>query len=67
MRNSIFARYGRRFQTPGIQAYFDRQSWYQARYSPTEFPTKLLSVTENKNVSYISNYQAKHELRYFRK
>lgn len=65
MRNSIFARYGRRFQTPGIQAYFDRQSWYQARYAPSEFPTKLLSFIENKNVGRIENYQTRSNLRYF--
>ena len=65
MRNSIFARYGRRFRTPGIQAYFDRQSWYQPKYSSSQFPTNLLSVIEHKNTSYIDNYQTRFNLRYF--
>jgi serine/threonine protein kinase len=66
MRNSIFTRYGRKFQTPGIQEYFDRQSWYQAKYSHNEFPTNLMSVTEHKNVSYIDDYQTRYNLHYFR-
>lgn len=29
MRNEIYARYGRRFQNPQLQAYFEAQDWYE--------------------------------------
>ncbi|MBW4615610.1 MAG: YARHG domain-containing protein [Desmonostoc vinosum HA7617-LM4] len=66
MRNSIFARHGRRFDTPGLQAYFNNQSWYRPLYSPKQFPTKLLSKIERQNVEYINKYQNRYNLRYFK-
>lgn len=67
MRNSIFARYGRRFNTPGLQDYFDKQLWYRPIYSTEAFPVNLLSKLEKKNVEYINKYQDSHGLRYFQK
>lgn len=67
MRNSIFARYGRRFDTPGLQDYFDKQLWYRPIYSTEAFPVNLLSKLEKKNVEYINKYQDSHGLRYFKK
>ncbi|MDX2216921.1 MAG: YARHG domain-containing protein [Oculatellaceae cyanobacterium bins.114] len=57
LRNSIFARYGRRFDRADLQAYFDRQSWYEPRYSPSQFPNNLLTALEQRNVQLILNYQ----------
>lgn len=67
MRNSIFARYGRRFNTPGLQKYFDNQPWYRPTYSPKNFPSNLLSGIEQQNVEYISKYQDYNNRRYFKK
>ncbi|MEC4814678.1 MAG: YARHG domain-containing protein [Scytonema sp. PMC 1069.18] len=67
MRNSIFARHGRRFDTPGIQQYFNTQNWYIPKYSPQEFPPELLSDIERWNVEYINRYQDRYNRRYFRK
>ncbi|MCX7593074.1 MAG: YARHG domain-containing protein [Fischerella sp.] len=67
MRNSIFARYGRRFDTPGLQKYFDSQPWYRPIYSAKEFPYNLLSQIERQNVEYISKYQDRYNRRYFKK
>ncbi|MBH8563196.1 YARHG domain-containing protein [Nostoc sp. CENA67] len=67
MRNTIFAIHGRRFDTPGLQEYFDNQPWYSPQYSPKEFPAKLLSKLEQRNVDYIAKYQDRYNLRYFRK
>jgi serine/threonine-protein kinase len=67
MRNSIFARHGRRFDTPGLQEYFDNQSWYNPTYSPKKFPAKLLSKLEQRNIDYIAQYQDRYQLRYFKK
>jgi serine/threonine-protein kinase len=67
MRNSIFARHGRRFDTPGLQEYFDNQPWYIPTYSPKKFPAKLLSKLEQRNIDYIAQYQDRYQLRYFKK
>lgn len=67
MRNSIFARHGRRFDTPGLQKYFDSQPWYRPRYSPKEFPANLLSEIERQNVEYIAKYQDRYRRRHFKK
>ncbi|GAB1537579.1 hypothetical protein NUACC21_02240 [Scytonema sp. NUACC21] len=66
MRNTIFARHGRRFKTFGLQNYFDAQPWYQPKYLPDEFPNELLSNLERWNVEYINKYQERHNRRYFR-
>jgi serine/threonine-protein kinase len=67
MRNSIYARHGRRFNTPGLQKYFNAQSWYNPVYSPKAFPIKLLSQLEQRNARYISKYQDRYQRRYFPK
>ncbi|BAY44745.1 serine/threonine protein kinase [Scytonema sp. HK-05] len=68
MRNSIFARYGRRFNTPGLQKYFNLQPWYRPIYSPMEFDQRnVLSDLERRNVEYISEYQNRYDRRYFKK
>ncbi|NJM72698.1 MAG: YARHG domain-containing protein [Scytonema sp. RU_4_4] len=67
MRNSIFARHGRRFDTAGLQQFFEKQPWYRPLYSPQDFPTSLLSNTEQWNVKYIAQYQDRYNGRFFRK
>ncbi|ACC80563.1 protein kinase domain-containing protein [Nostoc punctiforme] len=67
MRNSIFASHGRRFDTPGLQDYFDNLPWYKPIYSPKAFPSKLLSKLEQQNIEYINKYQERYGLRYFKK
>jgi serine/threonine-protein kinase len=67
MRNTIFAIHGRRFDTPGLQDYFDQQPWYSPQYSPKEFPIKSLSKLEQSNIDYIAKYQDRYNIRYFKK
>jgi serine/threonine protein kinase, bacterial len=67
MRNWMFAIHGRRFDTPGIQDYFNNQPWYQPTYSPKEFPNKLLTPLEMRNANYITKYQDRYQLRHFKK
>lgn len=67
MRNTVFAVNGRRFDTPGLQEYFNQQSWYNPRYSPKQFPINLLSKLEQQNVEYIAKYQDSNNLRHFKK
>ncbi|MTJ09906.1 YARHG domain-containing protein [Anabaena sp. UHCC 0204] len=65
MRNTIFAIYGRRFEDPSLQDYFNKQSWYIPQYTPEEFPMKLLSKLEMDNIAYIDQYQNRYQLRHF--
>lgn len=51
--NEIFARYGRRFNTPDIQAYFNKQDWYKGTISPSDFDEDVISSTERANVNTI--------------
>ncbi|MEC4983545.1 MAG: YARHG domain-containing protein [Oscillatoria sp. PMC 1068.18] len=64
MRNSIYARHGRRFQSQELQAYFNNQTWYEPRYSPQEFPNSLLSSLEQENAVYILQFQDENNLRW---
>ena len=66
MRNTIFARHGRRFDNQSLQDYFDNQPWYNPQYSPKEFPIKLLSTLEQRNIDSIAAYQKRNNLRYFK-
>lgn len=71
MRNSIYARHGRRFTTTLLQQHFERQSWYRPRYLPDEFDKlnnncQLLSPIECKNAISIASYQNLHNRRYFK-
>jgi serine/threonine-protein kinase len=67
MRNTIFAIHGRKFTTPGVQDYFNQQSWYKPEYSPDQFPMSLLSRLEIENAEYINQYQERYNLRHFKK
>lgn len=50
LRNTIYAQYGRRFDSPDLQAYFDAQWWYvpNAHYSDA-----LLSVEDKQALAWI--------------
>ena len=56
-RNEIYARHGRKFSTPEIQAYFDSKSWYNGTISPEDFDTSVLNSTERANVSFIKSHE----------
>lgn len=66
LRNSVFARYGRRFKNKELQNYFSSQPWYRPIYSPESFPDDLLTPLEQKNVAYILEYQERQGLRWVR-
>lgn len=36
-RNELYARHGRRFEDPDLQAYFDAQSWYHGTIDPDDY------------------------------
>jgi VWFA-related protein len=60
-RNEIYARRGRRFNDPLLNQWFYSKSWYLSipnKYSPDVFNSVVsLSTTENKNATYILQYE----------
>lgn len=48
-RNEIYARYGRKFKDPDLQAYFDSKAWYIGYIEPDDFDEDMLSETEKAN------------------
>lgn len=59
MRNSIYARHGRRFDDPDLTQAFSAESWYREVYSKAEFDQiadTLLNDQERTNFSIIRNY-----------
>ena len=57
MRNEVYARHGRRFNNVDLQSYFDLQPWYKPRYTPSEFPSSLLTETQLSNIQFIRSYE----------
>jgi serine/threonine protein kinase len=50
LRNTVYARHGRIFDTPEMRAYFNRQSWYQPR---ADYRDALLTPADKVNVETI--------------
>ena len=60
-RNEIVARYGRKFKTPEIAAYFGSKTWYVPTYEAEEFDKKMDSIInpiEKANVTLINKIEA---------
>ncbi len=57
-RNEIFARHGRRFDDPALQAYFDACSWYTGTVAPSAFDERVFNEYEAANVGFIRDYEA---------
>lgn len=54
-KNEIYARHGRKFDSPELQNYFNSKSWYQGTVSPSSFDNSMLSDVEKKNAEFLSN------------
>jgi hypothetical protein len=50
LRNTVYARHGRTFNTPEIQSYFDGRPWYRPR---PDYSDEDLSSTDRANISLI--------------
>ena len=60
IRNEVYARHGRRFETPWLRAYFKDEAWYSPR---PEFTIAELSEVEKSNVKLIQAAETKrHEV-----
>ena len=61
-RNEIFARHGRLFNDPNLQAHFNAQSWYNGTIAPADFRDSMLSDLEKQNLQVIMAYEHAHGL-----
>ncbi|MBO4487943.1 MAG: YARHG domain-containing protein [Bacteroidaceae bacterium] len=50
LKNSIYARHGRKFKDANLRNYFSSQSWYRPRYN--EVPPKQFNKYENANIAF---------------
>ncbi len=56
-RNEIYARKGRRFDNPNLQAYFDSKGWYNGTIDPGSFSDSMLSDIEKRNAELIRSME----------
>ena len=54
LRNTVYARHGRQFKSPLLQAYFDNMSWYKANPAFTE---KQLTKVDITNIRLIKSVE----------
>ena len=55
LKNSIYARHGRRFQDSRLRSYFNSQSWY--RPWRNEVPAREFNKYENYNITFLHKYE----------
>ncbi len=55
LKNSIYARHGRRFQDSQLRSYFNSQSWY--RPTRNEIPAREFNKYENYNITFLHKYE----------
>lgn len=55
LKNSIYARHGRKFKDKELRAYFSSQSWYKPRYN--EVPASHFNKFENANIAFLKKYE----------
>lgn len=55
MRNTIYARHGRKFKSADLRNYFNNFSWYHGVYD--EISPNSLSATEKHNIDLIQSYE----------
>lgn len=60
IRNQIFAKYGREFQDPFLNAVFLQKSWYTPQYSAEEFTSsqrKQISAMDQENLNLVMKWE----------
>ena len=56
-RNELYARHGRRFDDPNLQAYFDALDWYEGTTEPADFDESVMNEYEIANRDLIVQYE----------
>ena len=52
-KNEIYARHGRMFNSPELQAYFGSKSWYKGTISPDSFSESVFNSYERENINLL--------------
>lgn len=55
LRNSIYARHGRKFKDRALRQYFSSLAWYNPRYD--EVPARYFNKFENANINFLKKYE----------
>lgn len=53
-KNEIYARHGRKFDSPELQRYFKSKTWYKDDIAPDKFSTDVFNRYERKNVQFLA-------------
>lgn len=56
-KNEIYARHGRKFNSPELQNYFNSKSWYKGTVNPEAFGENILSDIEKKNAELLRDIE----------
>jgi serine/threonine protein kinase len=54
LRNVVYARYGRVFQAPELQLYFQTRPWYHPR---ADFDERMLTENDSANANFVKTYE----------
>jgi eukaryotic-like serine/threonine-protein kinase len=54
LRNAVYARYGRTFESPDLQSYFQSRPWYHPR---TDYSDRLLTANDRANADLIKSFE----------
>ncbi|TMK23531.1 MAG: YARHG domain-containing protein, partial [Actinobacteria bacterium] len=54
LRNAVFARYGRVFQSPDLQSYFQSRPWYRPR---ADFSERVLTANDRANADLLKSFE----------
>jgi ketosteroid isomerase-like protein len=54
LRNAVYARYGRTFQSPDLQAYFQSRPWYRPR---ADYSERALTANDRANADFIKSFE----------
>ncbi len=55
-KNEIYARHGRVFASPDLDAYFRSKNWYAGTIPPEQFDESVLNETEKANVAFLQDF-----------
>lgn len=56
-RNGVYARSGRMFNDPDLQAFFSQFAWYVPTVEPAKFTADMLNSVQNKNIALVMAYE----------
>lgn len=56
-KNEIYARHGRKFDSPELRAFFESKSWYKGTIDPSDFSDNVLNQAERANVYLIKEME----------